>query len=179
MQPRQTVHAFLFSLAAVALAAAAAPSSSDVAATKSLTVAGARRVLEIALEQGRALHTTGAIAIVDAGGALLAFERLEHTFPAAAAVAVGKAHTAATFQRPTRVFEEAIAKGRLALAAMSDFTPLQGGVPLLVDGATVGAIGVSGAASAQQDEELALGAARAAGMQDAAAPASATAGKER
>ena len=139
-------------------------SAGDVVAAKSLTVAGARRVLELALAQGRELHTTGAIAVVDSGGALLAFERLEHTFPAASAVSIGKARTAATFQRPTRVFEDAIAKGRVALTAMNDFTPLQGGIPLMVDSETVGAIGVSGAASAQQDEELALGAARASGM---------------
>jgi len=136
----------------------------DIEPAKSLTAAGARRVLELALAEGRKLHTTGAIAVVDGGGALLAFERLEHTFPAAAVVSIGKARTAATFQRPTRVFEDAIAKGRVALAAMNDFTPLQGGVPLLLDGEVVGAIGVSGAANAQQDEELALGAAVAAGM---------------
>jgi glc operon protein GlcG len=135
-----------------------------VAPSPELTVKGARQVLELALARGRELHTTGAIAIVDRGGALLVFERLEGTFPAAAAVAAGKARTAATFQRPTRIFEDAIAKGRVALTAMPDFTPLQGGVPLMLDGQTVGAIGVSGAASAQQDEELAQAAANAAGL---------------
>jgi glc operon protein GlcG len=65
------------------------------------------------------------------------------------------------FRKPTRVFEDVINKGRTAMAALPDFTPLQGGVPLEIDGQVVGAIGVSGAASAQQDEELALAGARA------------------
>ncbi len=158
---RRTLLAFLCLLVHAALTNAAGV---ETRPARELTVQGARQVLELALAHGRALNTTGAIAVVDHGGALLAFERLERTFPAAAAVAVGKARTAATFERPTRVFEDAIAKGRNALTAMNDFTPLQGGIPLVVDGQTVGAIGVSGAASAQQDEELALGAAREAGL---------------
>lgn len=73
----------------------------------------------------------------------------------AATVSTGKARTAALFGKPTKVFEELINKGRTAMAALPDFTPLQGGVPLLLDGRVVGAIGVSGAASAQQDHDIA------------------------
>jgi glc operon protein GlcG len=60
------------------------------------------------------------------------------------------------FKRPTRVFEEIIKNGRTAMVALPDFTPLQGGIPIVIDGQVVGGVGVSGAASAQQDEELAL-----------------------
>ena len=70
-------------------------------------------------------------------------------------MAIEKARTAATFRRPTSVFEDAIKNGRLSLVAVSVMTPLQGGVPVMVDGVVVGAIGVSGAASAQQDDEIA------------------------
>jgi uncharacterized protein GlcG (DUF336 family) len=80
---------------------------------------------------------------------------------AAAVVAIEKARTAATFRKPTRDFENAIAKGRTALVAVDVMTPLQGGVPIVVDGVVVGAIGVSGAMTAQQDDDIAT---RAAGV---------------
>jgi glc operon protein GlcG len=100
----------------------------------------------------------GALAIVDDGGHLLYLERLDDTFPAAATVAIEKARTAATFRRPTQVFEDAIKNGRVSLVAVDAMTPLQGGVPILSGGKVVGAIGVSGAASAQQDDDIARGA---------------------
>jgi uncharacterized protein GlcG (DUF336 family) len=87
---------------------------------------------------------------------LIALERLDNTFGAAAHVSIGKARTAAIFKHPTKFFENAIKNGRTSLVAMPDFTPLQGGVPIEVDGQIVGAIGVSGATSAQQDEEIAI-----------------------
>jgi glc operon protein GlcG len=96
---------------------------------------------------------------VDDGGNLMALERLDGTFAAGANVSIGKARTAVQFKRPTRFFEELInssGKGRTVMAALNDFTPLIGGVPIVVDGQVVGGVGVSGAASAQQDEELAL-----------------------
>src|SRR5262249_56952556 len=68
----------------------------------------------------------------------------------------GKARTAVLFKKPTRFFEELINKGRTAMTAVDGFTPLIGGIPIVVDGQVVGGIGVSGAASANQDEELAL-----------------------
>jgi glc operon protein GlcG len=129
----------------------------QVAEKKTLTLAGAKRAIAGAVEYARQHNAPGgAIAVVDDAGHLLAMERLDGTFPAAATVSIGKARTAARFQKPTRFFEEAIRNGRTPLLAMDDFTPLQGGVLITVDGHIVGAIGVSGAASAQQDEELAL-----------------------
>ena len=83
------------------------------------------------------------------------FLRLEGTFPASANVSIGKARTAATFRKPTSDFETIVNKGRFTMTALPDFTPLQGGVPIVVEGQVVGAIGVSGAKSAQQDEEIA------------------------
>jgi glc operon protein GlcG len=95
---------------------------------------------------------------VDEGGNVVALERLDGTFAAGGLISIGKARTAALFQRPTSVFENIINKGRTAMTALPDsfFTPLQGGVPITVEGKVVGAVGVSGAASAQQDEELAI-----------------------
>lgn len=128
-----------------------------------LSLDGARRVADAAVAEARRLNAGGAIAIVDDGGALMYLVRIDGTFPAGAAVAIEKARTAAQFRRPTRVFEEAVKAGRTSLVAVDVMLPLQGGVPILVDGQLVGAIGVSGAANAQQDDDIAAVAAGALG----------------
>ena len=120
-----------------------------------LTLAGARIAAGAAEAEANRLHTTGAIAVVDDGGSLLYLLRIDKTFPAGPAVAIDKARTAATFRMPTRNLEDAVKNGRTALVAVSEMTPLAGGVPIVIDGQIVGAVGVSGAASALQDEELA------------------------
>lgn len=130
---------------------------SQVAERKGLTLEGARAVIAAAVAEARSLKAPGgAIAVVDEGGNVIAVERLDGTFAAGARISEGKARTAALFKRPTKVFEEAIRKGRVSMTALDDFTPLQGGVPIVVEGQVVGAVGVSGAASAEQDEALAL-----------------------
>jgi len=123
---------------------------------KSLNMDGARRVIAGAVSAASKLNTPGVIAVVDDGGNLMAVERIDGTFAAGANISIGKARTAALFKKPTKVFEDIVGKGRTAMVALNDFTPLQGGVPILVDGQIVGAVGVSGAASAAQDEELAM-----------------------
>ena len=135
--------------------------AAGLADRKTLTLEGAQRAIAAAVAQAHKNHAGGVIAVVDDGGNLMALERVDGTFAAGANISIGKARTAALFQKPTRVFEEIIAKGRTAMVALSDFTPLQGGVPITIDGQIVGAVGVSGAASAQQDEELAMAAAAA------------------
>jgi glc operon protein GlcG len=164
-------------LAAFTLTLAAAPAAAQVAARPGLTLDGAKTVAAAAAAEARRLGAGGAIAIVDEGGALLYLERLDNTFVAASTVAVEKARTAAQFRRPTRDFEQAIAKGRTSLVAVDVMTPLQGGVPIQVGGAIVGAIGVSGAMSAQQDDDIATVAAAVlapAPAASSAAPAGAT-----
>jgi glc operon protein GlcG len=93
---------------------------------------------------------------VDDGGHLLAFSRLDGTFLGSPNISIGKARTSALFKKPTKDFEDLINKGRFTMTALPDFTPLQGGVPIQHEGFIIGAIGVSGAKSAQQDEEVAL-----------------------
>jgi glc operon protein GlcG len=127
----------------------------QVTGKKVLTLEGAERVIAAAEAEAKKNNVGCSIAVVDDGGNLLAFHRLDGTFPAGASISIGKAKTAAIFQKPTKVFEEAIAKGRTSMIALSNFTPLQGGVPIIVDGQVIGAVGVSGAFSAQQDEEFA------------------------
>jgi glc operon protein GlcG len=130
----------------------------------------ARDVLDAALAYATSHEAPGgAIAIVDSGGALVAFARLDGSFPAASDVSIGKARTAARFRKPTRVFEDTVNQGRISMTtvpAVTGFTPLQGGVPLVIGGDVVGAIGVSGAASAAQDDEIAQAAADALAARD-------------
>jgi len=136
-----------------------ASAQSPVAEKKGITLEGARKVIAAARAEAKAKNAPGAvIAVVDEGGNLVAVERLDGTFAAGGLISIGKARTAALFQRPTSVFENLINKGRTAMTSLPDsfFTPLQGGVPIMVDGRIVGGVGVSGAASAQQDEELAI-----------------------
>ena len=146
------------SLTAVALllAGITAPAAAQVATHKSLTIEGAKNVIGAAVAYARTRAGTGVIAVVDDGGNLMALERLDGTFAAGANISIGKARTAALFKKPTKVFEDIIKNGRTSMVALNDFTPLQGGVPIVVDGEIVGAVGVSGAASAQEDEEVAM-----------------------
>jgi glc operon protein GlcG len=137
----------------------AAGASAQVVDQKGLTVEAAKRVIAAAAAEAHRNQVGGAIAVVDAGGHLVALERLDGTFAAGAEISTGKARTAALFKRPTSFFENVINQGRTAMAALPslpDFTPLQGGVPIVVGGQVVGAVGVSGAASAKQDEEIAV-----------------------
>jgi glc operon protein GlcG len=160
-------------VAALLIVAAANPAHAQVTTKKQLTIEGARQVIAAAAAEARKSGAGGAIAVVDDGGNLVALERLDGTFAAGANISIGKARTAAIFKQPTKSFEQIIKSGRTAMVALHDFTPLQGGIPILLDGEVIGAIGVSGAASAQQDEEIALvgaAAVKAAGARGAAAP---------
>ena len=144
-------------VAACALSLSAAAAQAQVSSKKALTLEGARRVIAAAAAEAKRLNAPGGvIAVVDDGGNLVALERLDGTFTAGANISVGKAKTAVMFKRPTKFFEDVIKNGRTAMVALPDFTPLQGGIPIEFEGQIIGGVGVSGAASAAQDEELAL-----------------------
>ena len=128
---------------------------SQVTDKKTITLEGAKAVAAVAAAEARRGNEGGSIAVVDDGGNLIYVERLEPTFPASAEIAIHKARTAALFQRPSKVLEDAITSGRTSLLKVAD-APLQGGEPIRVNGVIVGAIGVSGAASAARDEAIAL-----------------------
>jgi uncharacterized protein GlcG (DUF336 family)/mannose-6-phosphate isomerase-like protein (cupin superfamily) len=145
--------------AALLLSAVAAATQAQLTVKKALTLEGANKVIAASVAYAKKNNAPGAvIAVVDDGGNLMALERLDGTFAAGANISIGKARTAALFKRPTKAFEDIIKNGRTAMVALPDslFTPLQGGVPIMIDGQIVGGVGVSGAASAQQDEEVAI-----------------------
>src|SRR5881227_2008688 len=142
--------------------AVAANSHAQIVEKKSLNLDGAKKAIAAAVEYAKKNNAPGGVvAVVDEGGNLMALERLDGTFAMGATISIGKARTAVLFKKPTRVFEELINKGRTAMTALDGFTPLIGGIPIVIDGQVVGGVGVSGAASAAQDEELALAGANA------------------
>jgi glc operon protein GlcG len=114
----------------------------------------ARKMGAAALAEAKKNNWPMCIAIVDYHGELVYFERMDNTQIAAVNLAIGKARTSAQLKRPTKALEDAIAAGRNALLRLGDVTPVQGGLPIVIDGKFVGAIGVSGMAS-NQDEQVA------------------------
>jgi len=138
------------------------PLQAQIVEKKSLDLEGAKRAITAAVDYAKKVNAPGGvIAVVDEGGNLMALERLDGTFAMGATISIGKARTAVLFKKPTRFFEELINKGRTAMTAVDGFTPLIGGIPVVIDGQVVGGVGVSGAASAAQDEELAIAGANA------------------
>lgn len=153
----------LIAIAILTLPGLGAWGSQPIFEKRTLTLDGARKVIAAAEAYAKEHNAPGgAIAVVDDGGNLLALERLDGTFSAGPKISIGKARTAVLFKKPTKVFEDLINKGRTTMVALEDFTPLQGGIPIVVGGQIVGGIGVSGASSAQQDEEVAIAGAEAA-----------------
>lgn len=147
------IAAFLTIAAMIAMATNA---RSQTITTKNISLEAAKKVVAEAIKYAKANNAPGgAIAVVDNGGNLVYLERFDGTFAAAAEVSIKKANTAALFKAPSVKLENSINSGRQALITVGH-TFLQGGIPIMVDGQVIGAIGVSGAASAQQDEEIAI-----------------------
>jgi len=118
-----------------------------------LDQAGAQTVLQAARESAQQRNAPSAIAVVDAAGDLLAFQRMDGVRPASADLAIAKARTAARLKRPTAEMEDNINQGRTAFIT-ADIMALRGGMPIRVNGAVVGAVGVAGL-SKEIDAEIA------------------------
>jgi len=128
---------------------------SQVKESYTLSLEGAKKIMKVATDYARANNSPGgAIAITDAGGHVILLERLTGTFPAASDVSIGKARTAALFTFESKKLEDAIIGGRGSLITVGH-NMLRGGIPIKYKGQVIGGIGVSGAASADQDVEIA------------------------
>jgi glc operon protein GlcG len=136
----------------------------------SISVETARKVAATAAAEARKNGWNMAVSIVDTAGDLVYFERADNTQAGSVNVSQDKARCAARFKRPTKAFEDALVGGRQAILSLPGAIPLEGGIPLLVDGKIVGAIGVSGATS-QQDGMCAQAGADTLGKAPAAPPA--------
>jgi glc operon protein GlcG len=122
---------------------------------KVLSLAAARKIVAAAEAEANARGVGVVIAVVDSSGTIIELSRMDTAQVASVNVGIGKARTAAIYRRPSRDFEEQIKSGRIAALALADATPLQGGVPVFVDGKIVGAVGVSGD-TPQVDEAIAI-----------------------
>ena len=139
---------------AISLAGAAAELS--VAELPALTYEGARLVAEAAGAEASRRGVAPVVSVVDPGGALMYLVRPDAAQVASVEVTTDKARTAAIYRRPSKEFEDQAAGGRPSALHLARAVPLQGGIPIERDGAVLGAIGVSGASSADEDNELAL-----------------------
>jgi glc operon protein GlcG len=148
---RTAVAAFVM-LVAVAPARAGGPAVLD---RRVLSLEAARRIVAAAEREAQARGVGVVIAVVDSSGMLIELARMDTAQVGSVNVGIGKARTAAIYRRPSREFEEQIKNGRIAALALADATPLQGGVPVVVDGTVVGAIGVSGD-TPSADEAIAI-----------------------
>ena len=119
-----------------------------------IPLAEAKKVIAAAQAEAVRNKWSVAIAIVDAGGHLVAFERMDTTQFGSVQVAQDKAQTAVGYRRPSKAFQDGVAAGgeNLRLLKLSGATPIEGGLPLVMDGKIVGAVGVSGVTSAQDGQ---------------------------
>jgi len=152
-----------------ALAQQPAPAGSPAAAQAStatlpygppVTLDQAKRAMAAAELEAMKNSWQVAIAILDSGGNMVMFHKIDNTQLSASEGAEGKARTSLQFKRPSKALDDAIAAGGggMRLLALKDITPLEGGIPLVANGAIVGAIGVSGALSAQDAQVAKAGA---------------------
>ena len=131
---------------------------------KTLSLAAARKIVAAAEAEASSRGLGVVIVVVDDAGNIIELTRMDAAQVASVNVGIGKARTAAIYRRPSRDFEEQIKNGRVAALALADATPLQGGVPILIEGRVAGAVGVSGD-TPQADEEIAIAGAKAVGKE--------------
>jgi glc operon protein GlcG len=130
------------------------------ASVYALTYTGAEMVAEVAAREAGRRGVHPVVAVVDASGELVYLWRPDGAQVASVGVATDKARTAARYRRPSKDFEDQASGGRPSALHLAGAVPLQGGMPILHEGEVVGAVGVSGASSAPEDQELAVLAAR-------------------
>ena len=142
--------------AALAAASLGVPAllRAQLADARVLTLEAARNALAAAETEAGRNGWRVSVAVVDAAGELVAFHRMDDAMPTSAQIAQGKARTAARWRRPTRALDSTLTAGRTAILAFEGTVPVEGGVPIVVNGRVVGGVGVSGVTS-QQDAQCA------------------------
>ena len=146
----------LRTFAALAALAGVSPALQAQTTTKQvISLAAAEQIADAAQSEASRRGSTVVIVVVDDGGYPIVLRRLDNTQVASVEVGIGKARTAAIFRRPSKVFEDQVRNGRIAALALPGATPLQGGIPIELNGKVIGAIGVSGN-TPREDEEIAL-----------------------
>jgi uncharacterized protein GlcG (DUF336 family) len=141
---------------ALAVAAHAVPAQAQLRDTKLITLDGAKNIIAAAEAEAKKNNWNLAIAVVDAAGGLVAFEKMDGAGPSNVDFALGKARTAARYRRATKLLDSAVTAGRMAFLA-TDALPIEGGVPVIVNGLVIGAVACSGATSAQDAQAAMAG----------------------
>lgn len=146
----KSLAAVLFTYALVAIAFAQMPNPYG----PPITLEMARKLAAPALAEAVKNNWTMAVAIVDPSGHLVYYEKMDNTQIASADVAIDKARGAAIYKRPTKAMQDALAKGGdgMRILALRGAEPVEGGIPIVVDGKIIGAIGVSGDSSAHDSQ---------------------------
>ena len=148
---------FLTGLALLLVLAAPVTAHAQAAYGPSVTLEQATKAIGAAEAEAKKNNWPVAIAVVDPAGMLVAFHRLDNTQTGSIVIAIEKARTSAMFKRPSKAFEDAVAGGRNAVLGLG-VMPIEGGVPIMMDGKIVGAVGVSGVTAAQDAQVARAGA---------------------
>jgi uncharacterized protein GlcG (DUF336 family) len=135
------------------LTTAVAPAA-ELATKKALTLAAAKEIAAAAEKEAAANKWNVVIAILDDGANLVYLQRMDDTQIGSVDIAIGKARTAVRMKRPSKALEDAVAGGRNVVMTIPGIVPIEGGLPITVDGKVIGGIGVSGVTS-QQDGQIA------------------------
>jgi uncharacterized protein GlcG (DUF336 family) len=147
------------SLVVFALAVAAFGQTTNIPYGTPVTAETAKKVAAAAIAEARKNNWAMAVAIVDTGGYLVYFERMQDTQLGSVEVSIEKAKSAALFRRPTKSFQDTVAAGGdgLRMLKLTGAIPVEGGIPLIVDGKLIGAIGASGGSSDQDGKTATAG----------------------
>ncbi len=143
-------------LSVLILASMTRPATAQLRDAKVLTLDGAKNIVAAAEAEAKRNNWGMAFAIVDAAGGLVLFHKGDGARPSNVDFAIAKARTAARYQRPTKALDSAVTSGRIQFLA-ADALPIEGGVPIIVDGQVIGAVGVSGGTSAQDAQVASAG----------------------
>jgi glc operon protein GlcG len=148
-------------LVTVICSASVAPAQSPIPYGAPVTLENAKKVAAVALAEAAKNNWTMAVAIVDPGGNLVYYEKMDNTQLGSAKVSINKARSAALFKRPTKAFQDALAGGGAGMRVLGieGAVPVDGGVPLLLEGKIIGAIGMSGDSSEHDAQCATAGAA--------------------
>jgi glc operon protein GlcG len=125
----------------------------------SISVENAKKAAAAALAEARKNGWLQVVAVVDSAGTLVYYEKMDNTQLGSAEVAIDKARSAALYKRPTKAFQDALAGGGagLRVLGLKGATPVEGGLPVVIDGKLVGAIGLSGDTSEHDGQCAAAG----------------------
>jgi uncharacterized protein GlcG (DUF336 family) len=141
----------------VAMVAMAAQAQTPPPYGAPISLEVAKKAASAAIAEARKNNWGMAVVVTDGGGKLVYLERLDGTQYASVDVAIAKAQAAAGYRRPTKVWEDAVAGGRNAVLGLPGAIPIEGGLPVVIEGKLVGAIGVSGGSAAQDGQVAGAG----------------------